>query len=88
MVIDTSPDDERQYRRECGELLGDTLKLQQVTRKELRQRLATLGISVSEQAVGYWVRGETLPNVIHQHAIAKALGATHRSLFPAPRAVA
>jgi transcriptional regulator with XRE-family HTH domain len=69
-------------RREWAESLRDHLAAQGMSRKALRLRLAELGVNVTEQAIGCWLRGETSPRPSHQAVLAAVLRVPVRRLFP------
>lgn len=70
------------HRTTWGQNLTAQLDLLGISRKDLVHRLSILGVSVSEQAVGYWCRGETSPTPKHQAAIAHVLRVPVHVLFP------
>lgn len=76
----SDPDD--RIRAEWGQLLDEHLTTLVVTRKDLRKRLSDIGIEVSDQAIGQWIRGETSPRPSVQAAIAHVLRVPPRSLWP------
>lgn len=81
-LIGTDPDPAKRMRREWADSLSDTMQLRAMSRKELQHRLAELNVTVSVQAIGQWLRAETMPKVKHQGAIAAVLGQPVRRLFP------
>lgn len=62
--------------------LADALAAKGMTRQELQNELAKLGVRVSEQAVGAWLRAEYSPRPTHQAAIARVLEIPVHLLFP------
>ena len=79
-------DPSKRLRMEWAESLAEHMHAKGMSRKVLAQRLAALGCSVSIQAVGQWLRGETSPRPHHQAAVAAALQAPVRRVFPIERA--
>ena len=69
-------------RHEWAESLDEHLKTTGVSRKQLQQLLANAGQTVSLQAIGLWLRGETSPRPVIQRAIAQVLHVPVRRLFP------
>jgi transcriptional regulator with XRE-family HTH domain len=55
---------------------------QEMSRKRLASELALLGIEVSPQAIGYWLRGEWSPKPHHQAALARVFDMPVSRLFP------
>lgn len=80
-VIGQEHPDER-IRREWGELLAAHMETLGVSRKELQQRLAAVGVDVTHQAISQWLRGESSPRPHVQAAIAHVLRVPPRSLWP------
>lgn len=68
--------------RICAENLTNAMEDHEVSRKQMVAALAELGFRVSEQAVGKWCRGESVPSPMHQAAIAKVLRTRAHLLFP------
>lgn len=54
----------------------------EVSRKQMVQALVSMGFPVTEQAVGKWCRGESVPSPSHQAVIAKVLRTRAHLLFP------
>lgn len=81
-TIGVETDPAKRMRREWADSLADSMALREMSRKDLKRRLAELGVNVSVQAIGQWLRGETMPKVTNQGAIAAVLGQPVRRLFP------
>lgn len=90
--LGSESDPAKRLRSEWSDSLREHLRIAQVSRKELVRRLTEHGCSVSYQAVGQWLRGETSPRPHHQAALAAILRVPVRRLFPiepaTPEAVA
>ena len=70
-------------RMEWASSLAEHMHLHDaMTRKQLRQELERYGVSVSEQAIGCWLRAETAPRPEHQAALASIFRVPVRRLFP------
>lgn len=82
LALGQEVDPERRIRLQWAESLADHLRTQQISRKELRRRLAGLGVEVTEQGIGAWLRGETAPRPHHQAALGTVLNVPARRLFP------
>lgn len=76
------PTAEHMLRREWAESLRDHLKARGLTRKQFQQLLAEHDLNVTHQAIGSWLRAETMPRLTHQATIARALKVPVRRLFP------
>lgn len=81
-VIPTDAEPEIRLRLEWARSLRDHMAFRDVTVKELRHRLAGLGVAVTRQGVEAWLSGKTSPRPHHQQAIGAALDMPARSIFP------
>lgn len=82
ITVGTDPDATRRLRGEWAESLAEHMKTNGLSRKAVRHRLAEFGVDVSEQAIGYWLRGDTAPRPEHQAALAAVFRVPVRRLFP------
>lgn len=70
-------------RMEWAESLAEHMRFHgEMTRKELRHELGRFGVTVTEQAIGCWLRAETAPRPEHQAALASIFRVPVRRLFP------
>lgn len=76
----------RQWAASLGQAMADFIDPdtgeEGMTRKQLVARLDGIGVKVSMQTAGYWLRGDWSPKPQHQAAIAKVLGIPVSILFP------
>lgn len=82
LTVGTEPNPITRRRQKWAENLKLHMKYQGISRKALRLRLADLGVTVTEQAIGCWLRAETAPRAEHQAALAAILEAPVHLLFP------
>jgi DNA-binding XRE family transcriptional regulator len=80
-IVGAAADPDVHIRLRWAENLRSAMKLRDVTKAELIQRLRAEGITVTRQAIETWLAGEYAPRPHIQQAIGKALNYEARAIF-------
>lgn len=83
LTIGEEPDPSQRLRDEWAASLAEHMEAQDISRKELRRRLAELDppVVVSRQAIDQWLAGITAPRPHHQAGCAAVLKVPAHRLF-------